>query len=148
MNQRRSGRRRARVLASLGALSLAVALGACRGENLFSLTASVGEPGPQVNITQPGEAFTIAPGDSILVLADINATDGVVTIDYRGDYVESGEPAYVAETEEGGGSTFVRTNNRLRAVDAPVEGEVFIVVEATDQAGNMGKDSVRIAIVN
>ena len=42
--------------------------------------------------------------------------------------------------------SFVRLNNQLLAVDAQVAGSAYIVVQVTDQAGGIGKDSVKVTI--
>jgi hypothetical protein len=147
MKRRSCGRGR-RLAAGLLLLAV-LPLGACRGENLFSLTGTVAGTEPRVLITAPGAGGTIATGDSILILAEITAQEGLTTIDYRGEYADSiGGDAYVSERESGGGSTFVRVNNRLVAVVDQVPGEVYIVVEATDLAGAQGKDSVKVTILN
>ena len=122
-------------------------LAGCSGENLFSLSASVGELGPDVAMTSPGEGSTIAPGDSISVAADVTSSSGVSSVAYRGTYV-SGTAAYVAETETLAGETTVTLSNFLLAADGQVAGQVYIVVEATDQVGGVGKDSVKVTIVN
>ncbi len=131
---------------------LAVVLGGlvlagCAGENLFSLSASVGELGPQVQMSAPGEGGTIAPGDSIRITADVTSSSGVSSVSYRGNYVSSGTAAYTAETETLAGETTVSLSNFLLAADGQVAGQVYIVVEATDQIGGTGKDSVKVTIV-
>jgi hypothetical protein len=123
-------------------------LGACRGENLFSLAASVAQPGPQVNMTQPGPGYTIAPGDSIRILAEVNAQAGLSGVAYRGSYVADDSDAYTPETQSFAGVPFARLDNRLRAVAGQVAGDVYIVVEATDLTGAVGKDSVKVQIIN
>ena len=146
--KRRSCGREPRLAAGL-AIAAALALGACRGENLFSLTGTVAGTEPQVLITAPGPGNTIATGDSILILAEVTGQEGLTTIDFRGEYADSiGGDAYVPERQSGGGANFVRVNNRLVAVTGQVAGEVYIVVEATDLAGAQGKDSVKVTILN
>lgn len=128
------------------ALGTALLFSGCDGENLFSVAAAVSELGPEVLITAPGEGFTISVGDSILVLADVTASEGAVAAEYTGNYSGTEDPAYTSETESLGGATFVRLNNRLRAIDGQVAGTVYIVVQVTDQAGGIGKDSVKVTI--
>ena len=130
------------------ALTLGAALffSGCAGENLFSVAAAVSELGPEVLITAPGEGFTVSVGDSILVLAEVTASGGAVTAEYRGTYSGTDDPAYTAETESLGGVSFVRLNNQLKAADAQVAGSAYIVVQVTDQAGAVSKDSVKVTI--
>lgn len=133
----------------LAATLLSVALlSGCAGENLFSLAASVGEVGPTVLITTPGEAFTITVGDSIQIVADINASGGAATAKYSGTYSDSDEAAYTGEEETLGGLTITTVNNFLKAVDPQAEGSVYIVVEVTDIGGATGVDSVKVTIAN
>lgn len=139
-------RKMIRPRAALCVLASTLGLSACSGENLFSLAAGVGELGPTVLITAPSEGFTISVGDSILILAEVNAPDGASSAAYGGVYVTSGDAAYTAETETLGDLAFVRLNNRLLAADGQVAGAVFIVVEVTDVLGAIGKDSVRVTI--
>ena len=123
-------------------------LGACRGENLFSLAASVAQPGPTVNMTQPGPGYTIAPGDSIRILAEVNSPAGLSTVDYRGTYPADGSDAYVGESASFPGEPFRRLDNWLQPAAGQVAGDVYIVIEATDLTGAMGKDSVKIQIIS
>lgn len=128
-------------------LSVAV-LSGCAGENLFSLAASVSDVGPQVLITTPGESFTIAIGDSVRIVADINASGGAASATYSGTYSDSDEAAYTGEQETLGGLTITTVNNFLKAVAGQTEGSVYIIVEVTDLAGATGADSVKITIAN
>lgn len=123
-------------------------LGACRGENLFSVAASVAQPGPKVTMTQPGPGYTIAPGDSLRVLAEVTAPAGLSQVAYRGTYTADDSDAYTPETQSFAGEAFSRVDNWLQAAGTPVAGDVYIVVEATDLTGAMGKDSVKIQIIN
>ena len=138
---------RGRHLYVLGALVGAVALGACRGENLFTLTGTVSASVPTVEITAPTNASTVILGDSVLILAGVEAPEGVVTIDFRATYVDSiGGPAYTPETQGGGNAIAVSVTNRLRPVLGQRAGEAYIVVQATDAAGQQGIDSVKVTI--
>ncbi len=140
---------RERRLAVCGVALAALSLAACRGDNLFSLAATVAGNEPTVLITAPGGGNTIAKGDSILILAEVTAQAGLTAVDFRGEYADSiGGDAYIPERQSANGSTFLRVNNRLLAVDGQVTGEVYIVVEATDLAGAQGKDSVKVTILN
>ena len=127
----------------------AVAFGACRGENLFSLTATVAPSVPEVLITAPGAGFTVAAGDSVLVLAEITGQEGIVSIALGGEYADSlGGLAYIPSVVSGAGATFVRVNEYLEAAAAQQLGEVYITVAATDATGAVGRDSVKIAIIS
>jgi len=127
----------------------ALVLGACRGENLFSLTGTVSGGGPSVMITAPVGGLTVLPGDSILIVAEITASAGLSTVGYRGEYADSiGGDAYIAETAAGAGVSSLSVNNRLRAVAGQVVGSAYIIVEATDLAGAQGADSVKVTITN
>lgn len=143
---RRTGRSRAHRGLLLTALVSSVVLAGCAGENLFSLAASVGEVGPEVSIKAPSEAFTLAIGDSILVTADVNAPAGTGSAAYRGNYVTGGTAAFVAETETLGGVAVASLSNYLRAAAGQVSGSVYIVLEVTDLAGDVGKDSAKVTI--
>lgn len=131
---------------ALSVVASGLLFSACAGENLFSLVATAGALGPTVLITAPGEGFTISVGDSIQILAEVTAPDGATSAAYRGDYAASGDSAYTAESEPLNGIAFVRLDNSLRAVDGQAAGSVYIVVEVTDQMGEVGKDSVKITI--
>jgi hypothetical protein len=125
----------------------AVALGACRGENLFTLTGVVSGTEPLITLTSPAPGFSTFPGDSVLVLAEVTAQEGINTIAYTGEYADSvGGAAYAPETESGNGATFLRLNNYLNAVDGQVAGDVYVVVAVTDQAGQIVRDSVKVLI--
>ncbi len=133
--------------AFVAVLLSAVALGACRGENLFSLPGSVTPDGPQVTITAPGDGLTVAPGDSILVLAEISAPAGIGDISYEGTYAD-GSDAYIAEDGTGDGAAFLQATNYLNAVAGQEAGDVYVKVSANDLAGAIGLDSVKISIVS
>ena len=145
MNRSERSVRRSALAVTL--LLSAVAFGACRGENLFSLTGVVAGTEPQIVLTAPGPGFSTFPGDSVLVLAEVTAQEGINTIAYKGEYADSiGGPAYNPETESGGGATFLRVNNYLNAVDGQAPGDVYVVIAVTDQAGQITRDSVKILI--
>jgi len=139
------GRRR---IAAVCALAGGLFLSACAGENLFSLTAGTGATGPTVGMTAPGEGFTIAVGDSILVLATVTAPDGATSVAYSATFTDSGEAAYTAETETLGNVPAANLNNYLKAAPGQVAGLAYVVVEVTDALGAMGKDSVKVTITN
>jgi hypothetical protein len=145
---KRTATARSRTL-GFGVVLGALALGACRGENLFTGAGTLAGTEPQILITAPGSGSTIAVGDSILILAEITAQEGLSTVSFRGEYADSaGGDAYTPETQSGNGLTFLRVSNRLRAVPGQVAGDVYIVIEATDAVGGQGKDSVKVSVVN
>ena len=143
-DERWGGRR----IAALCAIAGGLFLSACAGENLFSLTAGSGATGPTVGITTPGEGFTIAVGDSILVLADVTAPDGATSATYSATFTDTGDAAYTTETETLGNVPAANLNNYLKAADGQVAGLAYVVVEITDALGAMGKDSVKVTITN
>jgi hypothetical protein len=143
----KGSRRRSAVAATV--LLAAFTLGGCRGENIFSLTATVSSGEPQVVITAPGAGLTIAPGDSVLVLAEVTAQQGITTIGLSGEYSDSlGGQAYIPATITGSALTFIRVNEYLKPASGQVAGEVYVKVLATDGAGAIARDSVKIAIVS
>ena len=140
-------RRRSAVAATV--LLTALTFAGCRGENLFSLTATVTAGEPQIVITAPGAGLTIAPGDSVLVLAEVTAQEGITTIVLSGEYSDSiGGQAYIPATITGSALTFIRVNDYLKPASGQVAGDVYVKVLATDAAGAIARDSVRIAIVS
>lgn len=127
----------------------AAALGACRGENLFSLTGTVGGTEPQITLTAPTPGYSIAIGDSILVLAEVTAQEGLITVGFTAQYTDSvGGDAYIPETASGNGATFLRVNNYLTAAVGQRAGEAYVVLSVTDQAGATARDSVKVLILN
>ena len=134
---------------ALGALALGLLVSACAGENLFSLAASVAPVGPGVTITAPSEGFTISVGDSVLVLADVNAPDGATSATLSGHYdgAES-EAAYESFTDNNlGGAIAPNIVEYLQPAEGQVAGPVYIVVSVTDATGVVGTDSVKITII-
>lgn len=132
---------------TLSVLVSGLVLSGCAGENLFSLAASVAEAAVEVSITTPGEGATIAPGDSISIAANLIAATGLSSVTFRGNYTPGGELAYTTETGTLAGETSLNVTNFLLAVGGQTAGSVYIVVEASDLIGGMGKDSVKVTIV-
>ena len=130
------------VLASVGILS------ACAGENLFSLAASVGEPGTDVEITTPSPGLTKSVGDSLLVEASVNAPNGAASVVYSGIYEVEQDAAYVEEQRNLNGLTSLSLSNHLQAVPAQRAGTAFVVVTVTDQTGAASADTVTVNITN
>lgn len=144
MNRR--ARSNGRLALGLAVLASTVVSGACRGENLFSLAGTVAGSEPQILLTAPAPDFTTAIGDSVLVLAEITAQEGLTTVDFRGEYVEDGGDAYLPESQPASGATVFSVNNYLNAVDGQEPGDAYIVIEASDAAGQVARDSVKITI--
>ena len=148
MTQPRPNARRPRAAMAACVIVGAALLRACRGENLFSLAASVAQPGPTVTMTQPGPGFTIARGDSLRVQAEVTAASGLTVVAYRASYAATGSDAYGPETQTYAGAPFARVDNWLRPQGTQVVGDVYVVVQATDLGGAVGTDSVKVQIIN
>jgi hypothetical protein len=133
---------------TVGVIVGVIALGGCRGENLFSLAASVAQPGPTVNMTQPGPGFTVAVGDSLRVQAEVTAGAGLTAITYRATYATSDSDAFGPESQAYAGEPFARVDNWLQPGASQVAGDLYVVVQATDRTGAVGVDSVKVQIVN
>ncbi len=148
MNQPAARKRRAGRNIGLCLLGSALIFSACAGENLFSVAAASGELGPTLLITAPTDAFSLALGDSILISVDITASQGAGAATYSGNYSTSGDAAFVSETETLGGLSFTHVDNYLLAAAGQVAGNVYIVIEVTDQTGGVAKDSVKVVLAN
>ena len=135
-----------RLRAALAVLASAGVLSACAGENLFSLAASVGDQGPDVEITAPTSGAQVTIGDSVLVTATVNAPAGAASALYTGTYEVGGETAFVQETEDLNGLSNVSLRNRLRPGASQQAGVAVIVVAVTDQAGTTGADTVTVNV--
>lgn len=136
-----SKRFRSRIALLVGA----VLLSACAGENLFTLTGVSGS-GPQIEITQPAAGATRSLGDSVLVQANISSTVGIGTVTINGRYAGGGTAAYGPFTGSYPGLVTTSPSTYLSALAGQVVGDVYIVVEATDQGGTTAADSVKITI--
>ena len=134
-------------MAAVGLLAGTLTLWACSGENLFSLTSGASGSEPVVALLVPGAGFTLAVNDSIQVLADVTAPNGATGVVYRSRYADTGEIAYVAETEILGSVPAASLNNYLKAVPGQVAGPVYVVVEVTDALGQTGIDSVNVTVI-
>jgi hypothetical protein len=146
--ERTERNRAARRAPVLGLLATLAALGACAGENLFSLATSSGAVGPDVELTSPSDAFTLTIGDSIRVRANVNAPQGGGSVVYRASYAGTETAAFTSETQNLNGLVVATLDNYLKAAAAQTAGSAYIVVEVTDLAGAMGKDSVKVTIAN
>ena len=133
-------------LPGLTVLVIAGLLSACAGENLFSLAASVGTTGPDVTITEPVGAATVAEGVPIEVTAAATAPDGLRLATYSGVFQESGEAAFRQEVETFANVTVASLNKTLLAVDLAGTGAVYIIVKVTDALGATAADTVSITV--
>lgn len=140
--------RRPGVATFMALVAAGVMMSACAGENLFSLAATGGAGGPDVEITSPTENFTIAIGDSIRIQANVNVPNGGGPVLYRGTYSGTTQDAYTSETANLNGLVVATLDNRLRAVTGQTAGSVYLVVEVTGLGGGIGKDSVKVTITN
>ena len=135
-----------RVRAALVLLVGVGVLGACAGENLFSLAATAGQTGPDVEITNPTSGATAIVGDSVRVQASVSAPNGAASVVYSGTYGADGDAAYVQETNDLNGLVNLSLSNRLRAVPGQRAGTAIVVVSVTDRAGETGADTVTVTI--
>ena len=148
MHQSTESDRRPRVATAFSLLMSVAIMSACAGENLFSLAATGGASGPEVNITAPVDNFSIALGDSIRIQASVSAPNGAGTVVYRANYDGTQTPAFTSETANLNGLAVATLDNRLKAAAGQTAGSVYVVVEVTGLGGNMGKDSVKIVVAN
>jgi hypothetical protein len=151
-----------RPLLTAVAMSSVLAIGACEGENLFSVPGQGGRAGadaraPEVNITVPrGDTLSgAALMDSVLVSVHLKDGVGVRSVrlyglSLRGDaslgtqqvvqrYAEKtvALPAGVKDT------TLTRY---LMSVGDTARGSSLVIVEASDSAGNMTADTASLAV--
>lgn len=126
-------------------LAGAVFLSACAGENLFSLTGVTGG-GPEITITQPAENATTNAGDAVTIQATITGSVGLASVDFGGWYADDGVAAFSPESQTLNGVASTNVSQVLTAVTAQDAGDVYLVVEATDQGGGTAADSVKITI--
>jgi hypothetical protein len=126
-------------------MSAALLLAGCAGENLFSAAGSVAGSDPTVEITAPQEAFSLALGASVQILAQVNAPNGLVSADYSGVYAD-GSAAFVAETETFAGPSFANLDNTIVPAISQTTGEVSIIVRVVDGLGEVKADTVKITV--
>jgi len=135
--------RPARALAVVAAMT---ASAACTGENLFTHPGTIGAGAPSVMITAPTPGYTIAVGDSILVMAEVNAPAGGGAVIYRGTY-GNGVHAYLEEPANMNGINIATLATYLVPLETQVAGVAWIAVEVEDVGGVAAVDSVEISIV-
>lgn len=130
-------------LALVGTLSLA----GCEGANLFQSTLASGEGGPSPTITSPDEGSTVGLNSSLGVGFDIEASEGAASFTVVGRYAGEDTEAYQSVTQ-----SLSATSSSAFATMSPaagqVIGDVYVVVELLDLAGDTGRDSVRVTITN
>lgn len=131
-----------RALAVVAAMTVGAA---CTGENLFTHPGTSGPVGPSVVITAPTAGYSIAAGDSILVIANVDAPQGGGAVIYRGTYGD-GVDAYVEEPANMNGINFATLTTYLVPVGTQAPGAAWIAVEVEDVAGIATVDSVEIVI--
>lgn len=142
---------RARRQGRLGRLAIVSMLGlaGCAGENLFQLQVATGESGPGVTITTPDEGSTAQVGEQLGVGFDIGdpATAASYTIDGR--YADDQSAAYQTVTNQLEENLNVASDfTFIFPVAGQTAGDVYIVVALTNDAGEVGKDSVKITLTN
>lgn len=121
-------------------------LSACAGENLFTGVTAGSQSGPSVQITEPTTGASAEIGDSILVEATVTAQSGAAEVVYTGIYEVEEDAAYTRETTDLNGLVNLALSNYLRAVPGQRAGTAVVVVEATDQTGASGADTVTVSI--
>lgn len=131
---------------ALGVLAVAVLLSACAGENLFQIAALAGGGGPTVDITAPSPDLTLAQGAAVQITGTASAPNGLSAADYSGVFTESGEAAFVADTETFENPSSANLDKTLIAVVPTAAGEVWIIVKVTDGLGEAKADTVTISI--
>jgi hypothetical protein len=135
--------RPARALAVVAAMTVSAA---CTGENLFTHPGTGGTGAPSVMITAPTPGYSIAVGDSILVMAEVNAPAGGGAVIYRGTY-GNGVHAYLEEPANMNGINIATLATYLVPVGTQVGGTAWIAVEVEDVGGVAAVDSVEISII-
>lgn len=130
----------------LTALAGAVILGGCAGSNLFGLAAAVGAQGPLVEITAPTDGVTVDEGASLQVTATAEAPDGINSVTISGVFKESGEAAYVSDTQAYQAAPVVNVSKTIGAVTGAGAGQAYVIVSVTDALGTEKADSVLITI--
>ncbi|MCH1571988.1 MAG: hypothetical protein L7S64_11645 [Longimicrobiales bacterium] len=138
--------RRLRLYATLALLGT-VGLAGCEGGNLFQSAIASGEGGPTATITSPDDGSTVGLNSSLGVGFDIGAPEGAASYTVVGRYVGQDTEAYQSVTQ-----SLTATSLSAFATMSPaagqVSGDVYVVVELLDLAGETGRDSVRVTITN
>ncbi|CAN5363358.1 hypothetical protein BH23GEM4_BH23GEM4_19640 [soil metagenome] len=161
--------RSGRLPASAALLVFLAALGfaACGGDSAFPTLSGGGAPGtggaqdriaPTVEIQAPGEGFSVAVGDSVLVQVRVRDNQAVTSLALSGFALrgvaalgtEQQIPRFATKSVEFGTLAAVRdtviTRFLLATADTTRENAVFLVAVATDAGGNTAADTVRISI--
>lgn len=135
-----------RLLGSLAIVSV-FGLGACAGENLFQLQIVTGDSGPSVTITTPEEGGTATLGEQLGVGFDIGDPSTAASYTIEGRFVDSETAAYETVNNDLEENLDVASDfTFIFPAAGHAAGEVYIVVSLTNDAGEVGKDSVKITI--
>ncbi len=148
------------------ALALALLLASCDGSNLFTAPVGTGQTGadnaaPTVEFEYPSPdtVVTIAPLDSVLTRFRVRDNRGVTEVKLSG-FALRGDAALGTQTAV---ERFAAKSIRLDSIgriskdttftrfllatsDSLPESRVFVVATAKDSAGNVGADTVQVAI--
>ncbi|MGI9181999.1 MAG: hypothetical protein ACR2H9_16040, partial [Longimicrobiaceae bacterium] len=161
--------RSGRLPASAALLVFLAALGfaACGGDSAFPTLSGGGAPGtggaqdriaPTVEIQAPGEGFSVAVGDSVLVQVRVRDNQAVTSLTLSGFALrgvaalgtEQQIPRFATKSVEFDTLAAVRdtviTRYLLATADTTRENAVFLIAVATDAGGNSASDTVRISI--
>ncbi|MDX1494194.1 MAG: hypothetical protein R3253_09055 [Longimicrobiales bacterium] len=135
-------------LRALAALAAVGVLGACAGENLFTVPGTGSGGSPTVEITAPTAGATFSVGAPVSVAANGTAQAGGATAEFKGVYSADGATAYTPQSVSISGLVNVALSAELVAAPGQAAGTAVIIVTLTDQAGNRGADSVTVTIAN
>jgi hypothetical protein len=122
---------------------VALTVGACAGENLFTGIAS-GDQGPQVEITAPVAGASVATNDSVQVTANVIGTRGISQVKFSGA-LDAGGAAFADQIVTLANPSDTTMSRFMRRTGA-TNGNAKIIVEATDALGDKGADTVAIVL--
>lgn len=148
------------VAAAMGTMSV---VAGCGGTNLFSVSSvsggggtATGAQAPVVQILTPPSDTVLSVGDSVFVRAQLTAGAAAVTsarmygFSHRGvDSLGTGQdvPRYTEKDITFAAAVADTTVVRYLAATADTTHEtVYLVVEATDSAGNTGADTITVSV--
>lgn len=152
-----------RLLATAAAMSGVLSVAACDGENLFSVPRPTSggqgtdEEAPVVEINSPrGDSLSAKPiGDSVFVSVRVTDDVGVRTVRFVGlsarGNKDLGTDVIVERFNEKivtlpGAVTDTTITRYLTATPDSTKETAFIVVEAVDTVGNIGRDTVNLIL--
>jgi hypothetical protein len=128
------------------AVIVAGAVAACTGDNLFTgIAAGVGLLGPEVDITAPQPNLAVTVGDSVTVTANVTDPNGVTGVKFSGTF-SGGQVAFTEIAVGSLPSPKDTTMTRVMRQAGTTTGNVRIIVEATNAAGDTGADTVTVII--